>query len=82
MGGIALDTLAYSKELMRLGFTQEQAEGFARLAKIKDDADKTAYEALKTAAQNKFETQEEVMRKELAAKDEAMRRELATRRIC
>lgn len=72
MGGIALDTLAYSKELMRLGFTQEQAEGFARLAKIKDDADKTAYEALKTATQNKFETQEEVMRKELATREDLL----------
>lgn len=32
MDGIELDTLAYSKKLIALGFTQAQAEGFAELA--------------------------------------------------
>ena len=32
MDGIALDTLAYSKKLIALGFTQALAEGFAELA--------------------------------------------------
>lgn len=32
MDGIELDTLAYSKKLIGLGFTQAQAEGFAELA--------------------------------------------------
>ncbi len=33
MDGLTFDTLAYSKKLIGLGFTQEQAEGFAELAK-------------------------------------------------
>ena len=64
----AFDTLAYSKKLIKLGFTQEQAEGFAELARQKDDADKSAYEALRAAMQDKLD-----------AKDEALRRELATK---
>ena len=68
MDGITFDTLAYSKKLIKLGFTQEQAEGFAELAKQKDDADKMAYEALRANMQDKLDAKDEALRKELATK--------------
>ena len=37
MTSITFDTLAYSKKLTKLGFTQEQAEGFARLAREQNE---------------------------------------------
>ena len=68
MTAITFDTLAYSKELMKLGLPQEQAEGFARLTKEKDDADKKAFEAFKADVQKQIDEKNEVLRKELATK--------------
>ena len=65
---ITIDTLAISKKFVALGFTSEQAEGFANLLKQKDDADKKAFEAFKENVQVKIDAKDEALRKELATK--------------
>ena len=47
MTAITLDTLAYSKKLAKLGFTQEQAEGFARLAREQNEVNNAELQKLK-----------------------------------
>ena len=47
MTAITLDTLAYSKKLTKLGFTQEQAEGFARLAREQNEVNNAELQKLK-----------------------------------
>lgn len=47
MTSITFDTLAYSKKLTKLGFTQEQAEGFARLAREQNEVNNTELQKLK-----------------------------------
>ena len=68
MTAITIDTLAISKKFVALGFTSEQAEGFANLLKQKDDADKKAFEAFKENVQVKIDAKDEALRKELATK--------------
>lgn len=76
MSSLTLDTLEYSKKLIQLGFTQEQAEGFAYLARQKDDADRIALEALKADMQDKLDAKDEALRKELATKADLRETEL------
>ena len=47
MTSITFDTLAYSKKLTKLGFTQEQAEGFARLAREQNEVNNAELQKLK-----------------------------------
>lgn len=47
MTAITFDTLAYSKKLAKLGFTQEQAEGFARLAREQNEVNNAELQKLK-----------------------------------
>lgn len=47
MTSITFDTLAYSKKLAKLGFTQEQAEGFARLAREQNEVNNAELQKLK-----------------------------------
>lgn len=47
MTSITFDTLAYSKKLTKLGFTQEQAEGFARLARKQNEVNNAELQKLK-----------------------------------
>ena len=47
MTSITFDTLAYSKKLTKLGFTQEQAEGFARLARELNEVNNAELQKLK-----------------------------------
>lgn len=68
MSSLTLDTLGYSKKLIQLGFTQQQAEGFAELARQKEDADKKSFETFKAYVQVKIDAKDEALRKELATK--------------
>lgn len=47
MTSITFDTLAYSKKLTKLGFTQKQAEGFARLAREQNEVNNAELQKLK-----------------------------------
>lgn len=47
MTSITFDTLAYSKKLTKLGFTQEQVEGFARLAREQNEVNNAELQKLK-----------------------------------
>ena len=47
MTSITFDTLAYSKKLTKLGFTQEQAEGFAMLAREQNEVNNAELQKLK-----------------------------------
>ena len=47
MTSISFYTLAYSKKLTKLGFTQEQAEGFARLAREQNEVNNAELQKLK-----------------------------------
>lgn len=62
---------------MQMGFTQEQAEGFACLAKQKEDADKKAFETFKADVQAKIDAKDEALRKDLATKGDLKETESA-----
>lgn len=75
MTSITFDTLAYSKKLTKLGFTQEQAEGFARLAREQNEVNNAELQKLKAeiveGVQAKLNTRDKL--------DDSERSKLATK---
>ncbi len=75
MTTLSIDTLAYSKKLIGLGFTQQQAEGFTDIAR------QQAENITEFAKQQNITNKEEIkaLKAELEARDEKARQELATK---